>query len=117
MKAAVERKPLSYAVSSHNAILCYGSWCPVKSLCTFASFHGAALGGSQTLSADLYVRHGAQWEKYHDEIWESLKALWSVWVPSQLVNFAFVPRHFRVPWGAADGNSCCCLLAWMSVLH
>jgi hypothetical protein len=40
------------------------------------------------------------WEKYHDEIWESLKALWSVWVPSQLVNFAFVPRHFRVPWVA-----------------
>ena len=41
-----------------------------------------------------------QWEKYHDELWETLKALWSVWVPSQLVNFAFVPRHFRVPWGA-----------------
>lgn len=39
-------------------------------------------------------------QKYHDEIWESLKALWSVWVPSQLVNFAFVPRHFRVPWVA-----------------
>ena len=51
----------------------------------------------RTLAGD----HAAQWEKYHDEIWESLKALWSVWVPSQLVNFAFVPRHFRVPWGAA----------------
>ena len=49
--------------------------------------------------------HGRQWEKYHDEIWESLKALWSVWVPSQLVNFAFVPRHFRVPWGDASDTT------------
>lgn len=39
-------------------------------------------------------------EKYKSEIWESCKALWAVWVPSQLVNFAFVPRHFRVPWVA-----------------
>ena len=23
------------------------------------------------------------------------QALWAVWVPSQLVNFAFVPRYFR----------------------
>ncbi len=47
----------------------------------------------------LKVCH-SQYDKYKSEIWDSLKALWSVWVPSQLINFAFVPRHFRVPWGA-----------------
>ncbi|GAB4824103.1 hypothetical protein N2152v2_011149 [Parachlorella kessleri] len=40
-------------------------------------------------------------DKYRAEIWDSLKALWSVWVPAQLVNFAFVPRHLRVPYVAA----------------
>jgi Mpv17 / PMP22 family len=38
-------------------------------------------------------------KKYRDEIWDSCKALWSVWVPAQLVNFAFVPRHLRIPYG------------------
>lgn len=38
-------------------------------------------------------------EKYRAEIWDSCKALWSVWVPAQLVNFAFVPRHMRIPFG------------------
>jgi len=36
-------------------------------------------------------------EKYRTEIWESVKALWGVWVPLQLINFAFVPRHMRIP--------------------
>jgi len=39
--------------------------------------------------------------KYQTEIWDSVKALWSVWVPLQLINFAFVPRHLRVPYVAA----------------
>ena len=38
--------------------------------------------------------------KYKSEIWESVKTLWSVWVPLQLINFAFVPRHMRVPYVA-----------------
>ena len=42
----------------------------------------------------------AAWAKYQAEIWDSLKACWTVWVPAQLFNFAFVPRHFRVPFGA-----------------
>jgi protein Mpv17 len=36
-------------------------------------------------------------EKYKTEIWDSVKALWGVWVPLQLINFAFVPRHMRIP--------------------
>ncbi|KAL4547016.1 hypothetical protein Ndes2526B_g07808 [Nannochloris sp. 'desiccata'] len=39
--------------------------------------------------------------KYRTEIWDSLKALWGVWIPAQLVNFAFVPRHMRIPTVAA----------------
>lgn len=42
----------------------------------------------------------AAWTKYQTEIWDSVKACWTVWVPAQLINFAFVPRHFRVPFGA-----------------
>lgn len=31
---------------------------------------------------------------------EDWKALWSVWIPAQMVNFAFVPRHLRIPYVA-----------------
>lgn len=52
-------------------------------------------------------------EKYRVEIWDSCKALWSVWVPAQLVNFAFVPRHMRIPFGA------CCIdsVFWCTLTH
>jgi len=40
-------------------------------------------------------------DKYKAEIWDSVKALWGVWVPAQLINFAFVPRHLRIPYVAA----------------
>lgn len=40
-------------------------------------------------------------EKYRTEIWDSVKALWGVWVPAQILNFAFVPRHLRLPYVAA----------------
>jgi hypothetical protein len=39
-------------------------------------------------------------DKYKSEIWTSMKTLWTVWVPLQLINFAFVPRHLRVPYVA-----------------
>lgn len=39
-------------------------------------------------------------EKYQTELWDSLKALWSIWVPAQIVNFAFVPKHLRIPYVA-----------------
>lgn len=40
-------------------------------------------------------------EKYRTEIWDSVKAMWGVWVPAQIINFAFVPRHLRLPYVAA----------------
>ena len=39
------------------------------------------------------------YHKWRNEVWESCKALWTLWVPGQIVNFAFVPRHLRVPFG------------------
>eukprot|EP00884_Botryococcus_braunii_P014528 jgi/Botrbrau1/23076/Bobra.0243s0017.1 len=38
--------------------------------------------------------------KYKEEIWESCLALWKIWVPAQIINFAFVPRHLRIPFVA-----------------
>ena len=40
-------------------------------------------------------------EKYRREIKDSCLALWKIWVPAQFVNFAFVPRHLRIPYVAA----------------
>ena len=38
--------------------------------------------------------------KWQRDIWGSCKALWTIWVPAQLLNFAIVPRYLRVPFGA-----------------
>ncbi len=40
------------------------------------------------------------YNKWRNEIWDSCKALWMLWVPAQVINFAFVPRYLRVPFGA-----------------
>ena len=37
--------------------------------------------------------------KWQRDIWGSCKALWTIWVPAQLLNFALVPRYMRVPFG------------------
>ena len=41
------------------------------------------------------------WDKYRTEIRDSCVALWKIWVPAQAINFAFVPRHMRIPFVAA----------------
>ena len=45
------------------------------------------------------VQHA--YDKWRNEIWDSCKALWMLWVPAQIANFAFVPRYLRVPFGEA----------------
>lgn len=52
-------------------------------------------------------------DKYRSDVWESCKALWSVWVPAQLVNFAFVPRHMRIPMVAGVSFAWCIILSVM----
>lgn len=39
------------------------------------------------------------YNKWRNEIWDSCKTLWCLWVPAQLLNFAVVPRYLRVPFG------------------
>ncbi|KIZ01914.1 hypothetical protein MNEG_6046 [Monoraphidium neglectum] len=54
----------------------------------------------------LYLTKGAfegrpiqsTYNTYKVELWENCKALWTIWVPAQLINFAFVPRHLRIPY-------------------
>ena len=53
------------------------------------------------------------YNKWRNEIWDSCKALWTLWVPAQVINFAFVPRYLRVPFGASTLAAfifffCCC---------
>lgn len=50
------------------------------------------------------------WDRYRAELWDNCKALWTIWVPAQLVNFAFVPRHLRIPYVAGVS------FAWTVVL-
>lgn len=38
--------------------------------------------------------------KYKNEIWDTVRALWCVWVPAQVINFSVVPMHFRIPYVA-----------------
>lgn len=38
--------------------------------------------------------------KYREHLYEDCKSLWSIWIPAQMVNFAFVPRHLRIPFVA-----------------
>lgn len=46
------------------------------------------------------------WHKWQNEVWTSLKALWTLWVPGQIINFALVPRYLRVPFGAWEISGC-----------
>lgn len=43
-------------------------------------------------------------------MWEDLNALWKIWVPATVVNFAFMPMHARIPFVA------CVSLLWTAVL-
>eukprot|EP00798_Chlamydomonas_sp_ICE-L_P016038 gene16038-22176_t len=52
-------------------------------------------------------------KRSQDDMWVNLQALWKVWVPCQLVNFAIVPIHLRVPYVAAVSAIWCVVLSTM----
>jgi hypothetical protein len=53
------------------------------------------------------------YDKYRADLWENCKALWTIWVPAQLVNFSVVPRHLRIPFG----KPAACQPAHQAALH
>lgn len=50
---------------------------------------------------------------YADNAREDLSALWKVWVPSTLLNFAFMPMWARIPWVAGTSLLWTCVLSAM----
>eukprot|EP00586_Coscinodiscus_wailesii_P015677 CAMPEP_0172499684 /NCGR_PEP_ID=MMETSP1066-20121228/129657_1 /TAXON_ID=671091 /ORGANISM="Coscinodiscus wailesii, Strain CCMP2513" /LENGTH=401 /DNA_ID=CAMNT_0013273565 /DNA_START=289 /DNA_END=1494 /DNA_ORIENTATION=+ len=50
---------------------------------------------------------------YRENMWEDLIALWEIWVPSALINFAFMPMWGRIPWVAATSGLWTCVLSAM----
>jgi len=51
--------------------------------------------------------------KYGNNYQEDLLALWKLWVPSTIVNFAFMPMHLRIPWVATTSLFWTCILSYM----
>jgi len=51
--------------------------------------------------------------EYRANMMEDLLALWKIWVPSTLVNFAFMPMWGRIPWVAGTSLLWTCILSAM----
>ena len=50
---------------------------------------------------------------YRKNMKEDLLALWKIWVPATLCNFAFMPMHFRIPFVAGVSLLWTCVLSAM----
>lgn len=51
--------------------------------------------------------------KYAKNYHEDLPALWKLWIPSTLLNFAFMPMHLRIPWVASTSLIWTCIISSM----
>eukprot|EP00536_Pseudo-nitzschia_multiseries_P005083 jgi/Psemu1/254171/estExt_Genewise1Plus.C_920014 len=57
---------------------------------------------------------------YRENMKEDLLALWKIWVPATLFNFAFMPMHLRIPFVAGVSLLWTCILSSMrggDVIH
>uniref|UniRef100_A0A7S2UHF2 ACT domain-containing protein n=1 Tax=Attheya septentrionalis TaxID=420275 RepID=A0A7S2UHF2_9STRA len=50
---------------------------------------------------------------YKDNMKEDMLALWKIWVPSTILNFAFMPMWARIPWVACTSLVWTCILSSM----
>lgn len=50
---------------------------------------------------------------YRNNMMEDLNALWKIWVPATLFNFAFMPMHLRIPFTAGISLLWTCVLSAM----
>lgn len=51
--------------------------------------------------------------KYQKNYKEDLVALWKLWVPSTIINFAFMPMALRIPWVASTSLIWTCIISYM----
>lgn len=51
--------------------------------------------------------------KYAVNYQEDLVALWKLWVPSTIINFALMPMHLRIPWVASTSLIWTCIISYM----
>lgn len=52
-------------------------------------------------------------ELYRANLKDDMIALWKIWVPATLVNFAFMPMHMRIPYTATVSLLWTCILSSM----
>jgi Ca2+-binding EF-hand superfamily protein len=38
--------------------------------------------------------------KWRENIWDDLQGSWKIWIPADIINFAFCPMHLRIPFMA-----------------
>jgi len=51
--------------------------------------------------------------QYRNNMSEDLLALWKIWVPSTIINFAFMPMWARIPWVAGTSLFWTIVLSYM----
>jgi len=52
-------------------------------------------------------------QEYRTNMKEDMLALWKIWVPATMVNFAFMPMHMRIPFVAGVSLLWTCILSTM----
>ena len=50
---------------------------------------------------------------YKTNIVSDMKAMWTVWIPTQCITFGLMPLHLRLPFIASVSFFWCCLLSFM----
>jgi len=50
---------------------------------------------NKTTAGEFYGTLKALW---NDTVFETMRALWVVWIPAQMINFWIVPRHLTIPF-------------------
>eukprot|EP01084_Bolivina_argentea_P279039 476981_1 len=51
--------------------------------------------------------------RYKNNIWSDMKALWKVWIPASSIAFGIMPLHLRLPFMASVSFFWCCILSFM----
>mmetsp|Transcript_24849 Transcript_24849/g.40047 ORF Transcript_24849/g.40047 Transcript_24849/m.40047 type:complete len:481 (-) Transcript_24849:249-1691(-) len=64
-------------------------------------------------SRDISVTMSSAIKKWRKNLWEDTKASWMIWWPCNLVNFGFMPMHYRIPFMAVCSFAFCVVISLM----